>query len=239
VDIPEDFKLNAKQLAQIQTTKTGERIINVAEIKAFLDTFQFPLYFLDYETLGDLIPPFDGMSPYKQIAFQYSLHKIAEPGREVEHVEYLHTNNTNPGKDFTRHLQNHVGQEGTVLVWHEGFEKRINQVMAAMLPDDKEFYLKLNDRIKDLMLPFSKGWFVDKDFYGSASLKKVQPVLAPDLAYKGLTISEGGAAQRIWMNTFLEGKNTDNKDQIIKDLLVYCKYDTLVMIKIYELLKSI
>jgi len=147
--------------------------------------------------------------------------------------------NVNPGKDLARHLQQHIGQQGTVLVWHEGFEKGVNEVMAAMLPDDKDFYEHLNSRIKDLMLPFSKGWFVDKDFFGSASLKAVQPVLVPEYNYKDLAIFEGGSAQRMWMETFLERKHQEQKDQIIKDLLIYCKYDTLVMVKIWELLNAL
>ena len=51
--------------------------------------------------------------------------------------------------------------------------------MACLYPEHKEFLDDLNERINDLMIPFSQMWFVDKDFFGSASLKKVLPVLVP------------------------------------------------------------
>jgi hypothetical protein len=34
-------------------------------IKEYLDTFVYPLYFFDYETLMSIVPHFDGMKPYK------------------------------------------------------------------------------------------------------------------------------------------------------------------------------
>ena len=40
----------------------------------FLSTLSYPLYFLDFETMQEVIPPFDGAKPYEQISFQYSLH---------------------------------------------------------------------------------------------------------------------------------------------------------------------
>jgi hypothetical protein len=238
-EIPDDFKLNPKQIDQVQCVKTKQRIIKPEPIKEFLDSLSYPLYFFDYETLGDLIPPFDGMKPYQQIPFQYSLHVIHTPGAEAEHFEFLSQDEANPGNSLTKQLQAHIGQEGTVLVWYEGFEKHINDTMAQMLPDTAEFYQQLNERIKDLMLPFASDWFVDGDFFGSASIKQVQPIIAPELSYKGLSIGNGEDAQRIWMETFLEQKNPDQKDKIVTDLLKYCMYDTLVMVRIFEELKQI
>lgn len=237
--IPDDFKLSPKQKNQVKCIKTDTRIIHNKSIHKFLDTFEYPLYFLDYETLGDLIPPFDGMKPYLQIPFQYSLHKIQAPRAKVEHFEYLHLDSTNPSKDLTKQLQKDIGEQGTILAWNAGFEQKMNLTVADMLPDYKDFYLGINDRIKDLMWPFAKSMFVDKDFFGSASLKKVQPVLVPELSYQQLDVSDGMLAQRIWMDTFLYGKNENNKDEIVANLLKYCLYDTLVMVKIYQLLQQL
>jgi hypothetical protein len=236
--IPDELKLTPRQKNQVTAVKSGERYIDRQMINNWLKRIEYPLYFFDYETLGDLIPPFDGMRPYLQIPFQYSLHKLDKPGGTLTHMEYLHQEKTNPGRQLARQLQQEIGSEGTVLVWNEGFEKSVNDLLGQMLPDQRKFFLALNRRIEDLMVPFAKGWWVDKDFFGSASLKKVQPVLAPDLSYRALTIGEGGAAQRIWMETFLEGKNQDKKAQIAADLLTYCKYDTLVMVKILEVLQT-
>jgi hypothetical protein len=136
-------------------------------------------------------------------------------------------------------LKNDIGSEGTILVWHEGFEKGRNKELAEMFPKYESFLLDLNDRMMDLKIPFSEEWFVDKDFFGSASIKDVQPVLVPGRGYAGLEISNGIMAQRIWMETFLHDKNKDKKYKIIKDLLEYCKDDTLNMYKILKYLYEV
>ena len=84
------------------------------------------------------------------------------------------------------------------------------------------------------MTPFSTCSYVHKDFFGSASIKKVLPVLIPELSYKDLDIHAGGAAQRLWMEAILDGKRADEKDKILKDLLEYCKLDTFAMVRIYQ-----
>ena len=108
-----------------------------------------------------------------------------------------------------------------------------------MLPEYKEFYEKLNERVLDLMVPFSNGWYADKGFKGSASIKSVLPVLVPELSYKVLGIQEGGAAQRLWMEAVLDGKRDGEKDKILSDLEEYCGLDTLAMVEIYKKLQSV
>lgn len=235
-DIPDDFKLDAKQLRQVQATKNNEIFINKQRIKEFLSHLKFPLYFLDYETLSSVIPYFDGLGPYKQLPFQYSLHVLDELDGEAKHFGYLHSDNSNPVKPLTETLKKQIGTEGTVLVWFEGFEKSCNELMGKVVPEYEEFYKKLNERIIDLMIPFSTGSYVHKDFFGSASIKKVLPVLIPELSYKDLDINQGGAAQRLWMEAALDGKRKDEKDKILSDLLKYCELDTLAMVRIYQFL---
>ena len=70
-----------------------------------------------------------------------------------------------------------------------------NRELGEMFPEYAEFMHSVNNRIVDLMIPFSEGWFVDKDFFGSASIKKVLPVLVTELSYKELNIQEGASAQ--------------------------------------------
>jgi hypothetical protein len=93
--------------------------------------------------------------------------------------------------------------------------------------------------MNDLMIPFSQGWYVDKDFQGSASIKKVLPVLIPELSYDNLGIHEGGAAQRLWMEAVLDGTRPNEKDQILSDLDEYCAMDTIAMVKILEKLQCV
>ena len=238
-DIPEDFPLNDKQKLQVLTTRTGEEIIKKSEIKEFLSKLEFPLYFLDYETLSSAIPYFDGLSPYQQVPFQYSLHILDSPGSNLRHATYLHTENLNPAQAISKSLKENIGKKGTVIVWHESFEKGCNRVLGSLAPEYKSFFEDINERIVDLKLPFANSWYVHKDFGGSASIKDVLPVLVPELSYKDNDISEGKTAQRLWMEAVLDGKHDGEKDKILKDLEKYCKLDTMAMVEIYKKLQNL
>jgi len=238
-EIPDDFNLNEKQRRQVHATKNNEVFVNSQRIKEFLKTLKFPLYFLDYETLSSVVPYFDGLGPYKQLPFQYSLHVLDKPNGDAKHFEYLHTENSNPIKPLTKTLKSQIGTEGTVLVWFEGFEKSCNELMGKIHPEYEKFYHDVNARVVDLMTPFSTGSYVHKDFFGSASIKKVLPALIPELSYKDLDINQGAAAQRLWTDAILGGKREGEKEKILSDLSKYCELDTLAMVRIYQHLVEI
>lgn len=235
-DIPQDFVLKPKQRLQVEALRQGKPTIHLDKIKAYLDSFIYPLYFYDYETLGSLVPYFDGLKPYQQLPFQYSVHILDNPDAELRHEEFLHRDSANPAESLTKSLMSHIGDEGTVLAWNMSFEKSCNTLLGSLLPGCAEFYSKLNDRIVDLMIPFSQNWYIDADFCGSASIKKVLPVLVPALSHKDLDISDGGSAQRLWMEAVLDGKHPDDKDKVLSDLLDYCMLDTLAMVEIFRVL---
>lgn len=237
-EVPDELALRPKQSAQIHTTKTNQRLLDSEKIKAFLVGFTFPLYFFDYETLSTIIPPFDGLSPYQDYPFQYSLHVIDKPGGEVKHLEYLHSENTNPMPELLSQLQQDIGDTGTILTWNMSYEKGCNDRMAALYPEYASFLAQLNARVQDLMIPFSEMWLFDKDFFGSASLKKVLPVLAPELSYKEIAVSDGLLARRLWTETILEGKHSEKRSAILSDLSKYCTLDTYAMVRIWEELKN-
>lgn len=213
--------------------------INSKEIKSFLDKLKYPLYFLDYETLMSLVPYFDGHRPYQQVPFQYSLHILQSPDSELEWREYLHRDNSDPARPLTEQLIKDIGDSGTVLVWYEGFEKARNSELGDMLPEYKDAMEAINNRVVDLMVPFKNKWYDDPRFEGSASIKQVLPVICPELSYKDLGIQEGGSAQRLWMEAVLDNKRADQKDQILADLIEYCKLDTLAMVEIFRKLRDI
>lgn len=209
------------------------------EVKKFLGGLKYPLYFLDYETLMSLVPYFDGHRPYQQVPFQYSLHVLQSPDAELDWKEYLHRENSNPARPLTEQLINDIADSGTVLVWYEGFEKARNTELGEMLPEYKEAMEAINNRVVDLMLPFKNKWYDDPRFEGSASIKQVLPVMCPELSYKDLGIQEGGSAQRLWMEAVLDDKRADQKEQILADLIEYCKLDTLAMVEIYRKLVAL
>lgn len=238
-DIPEDFEIKPKQRLQVEALRQGRPTIHADKIAEYLGAFTYPLYFFDYETLASLVPYFDGMRPYAQYPFQYSLHVLDSPGAELHHLEYLHTENSNPAEAVVAAMKSHFGSTGTVIAWNMSFEKACNDTLATFVPIEADFLRNINDRMVDLMVPFSSNWYIDAGFRGSASIKNVLPVLAPELSYKELGIEEGGAAHRLWMEAVLDGKRADQKEEILSNLLEYCKLDTFAMVEIYNKLLSV
>lgn len=238
-DIPDDFKLTSKQQAQVIATKKNKQMIEREKIKTFLNTLTYPIYFLDYETAMGTVPIYDGTKPYQQIPFQYSLHIVEKEGDEPKHLEYLHREDTNPIPSLLKRMKEDIGSVGSVVVWYKSFEMGRNSEMAEMFPKYADFLDGVNSRVVDLMEPFSNAWFVDKDFLGSASIKKVLPVLSPELSYKDLGIQEGASAQRLWMEAVLKEYSGIDKDKLFSDLVEYCKLDTLAMVKIWDVLRKL
>ena len=165
---------------------------------------------------------------------QYSLHIQRTPNARLEHKEYLHTENSNPIIPLCKALQKDIGNGGSVIVWNKGFEGMCNRSMAESAPAFNDFLLDVNARFFDLMEVFSKRMYVHKDFKGSSSIKKVLPVLVPELSYKILDIRDGGAATTTWGKLIFAMENEAEKRESIHALLEYCKMDTLAMVKVLQ-----
>lgn len=218
-----------------------EPYINEEIIKEFLDDLKYPLYFLDYETINPPIPKFEGLHPYQQIPFQYSLHIIKEEGAPLEHKEYLaKTFDENMVRDFADHLIKDISEEGSIIVY-SSFEASRNNKIAEMYPDLKEDMERINNNIKDIMTPFLQRNYYTKEMEGSYSIKKVLPALYPndsDLDYSKLPgVKNGGEAIDAFLS--LEGKTEKEQEKIRKGLLKYCELDSLAMVKIWEKFKEV
>lgn len=238
-DIDKPEKLKGAKKTQYDAYQLGRPIIDPVAIKNTLDELVFPLYFFDYEGFVGAIPMFDGFGAYEQVPFQYSLHIMQEDG-SIEHREFLITN---PKGDITRPLvermKKDIDPKGTVIAWYSSYEKQRNSKLAELHSDCADFLETLNNKMFDLMTIFSKNYYVDPAFKGSASIKKVLPVIVPELTYKNLHISKGDQASERWEKMISESTPEDEKKQIEKDLLEYCKLDTWAMVKIYEFLRKI
>jgi len=211
-----------------QTNKTH---IDKEKLSEFVSDLKYPLYFLDYETFQLPIPIFQRARPYQQIPFQFSLHIQEKPNQELSHFEFLHQEKSDPRKDFIQSLINNCGDNGSIIVYHESFEKTINKQLARDFPEYSESLLNLNKRVIDLMVPFQKKYIYSPKQQSSNSIKKVLPAFT-DLSYQNLEIKSGGDAMSIYAD-FIKGKINLDED-LIKNLLEYCKLDTYAMVKLLQ-----
>lgn len=263
-EVPEEMELNDRQKNQIRAFVLDQVLIDKIKIREELEKLKYPLYFVDYETFPAAIPMFDGFSPYQHIPFQYSLYVLDSFGAKLKHFEFLHAEATDPSRAFVESLQSQIGPKGSVIVWSKQFECGRNKEIATRVPESKEFIESINSRVYDLMDIFTKQHYVHKDFKGSTSIKKVQPVLAPEVSYKALTIQEGGTASSSWLKLISPIESSSrgakqsppviaslpaeagkarqshiDKVQLKNDMLEYCKLDTFAMVRILEELEKV
>ncbi|MDA2922272.1 DUF2779 domain-containing protein [Patescibacteria group bacterium AH-259-L07] len=231
--IPAHIKLTGIQQSQVDRYVLNEVLIEKEKIVEELKTLTFPLYFLDYETFPAAIPRFNGFSPYHQIPFQYSIHILKSADSQLIHREFLCVAPDDPSKSFAGVLQKDIGESGSIIVWHKGFECGRNDEIATRLPETKVFVDSLKERIYDLEDIFRKQYCIHRDFRGGTSIKRVLSALVPELSYKELKIQGGGDAADTW-NKIVTGSFTEaEKEKAINDLKTYCGLDTYAMYSIW------
>jgi hypothetical protein len=238
-DIPDGIVTSKAGLRHYNVVKNDIVLIEKENIKNELAQLQYPLYFLDYETFGPSVPLFDDYRPFQRMIFQYSLHVQEKPGEEPRHYAYLAKDWEDPSRNLATELKKMIGDKGTVIVWNMSFERGCNSEMGERYIEFMEFFKDINERMFDLMQVFKKGYYAHKDFHGSASIKKVLPVLVPELSYTDLSIHEGGTASNKWRDMIDQKTSKEEKDEIYNNLIKYCELDTLAMVKILEKLIKI
>lgn len=226
--------LNEKQQMQVQLEISQEDFVDKGEIQNFLNNLNYPLYFLDFETMGSAVPIFDHSRPYQQLVFQYSLHIQEEEGGTVIHKEFLaEADGSDPRLAFAEQMIADCGKSGDVIVYNISFEKGKIEDLMELFPNNAEALGGIRDRLVDLMIPFQKRWYYKPEMQGSYSIKKVLPALVPELSYSNLEIKEGGMASTIFSQMAAKTFKGDY-EKTRKDLLEYCKLDTWAMVKILE-----
>ena len=92
---------------------------------------------MDFETTFNVpIPMFDGIRPYQQVTFQFSLDIINKLG-EIEHHEFLADGATNPQKEFIERLLAAVPRNACILVWNKSFESSRLKELADAFPEKR------------------------------------------------------------------------------------------------------
>lgn len=237
-NIPSYLPVTIKQRKQIEATKKNIVVIETEKIEKELQSLEFPIYFLDYETYSWAIPHFVGHKPYENTVFQFSLHILKKKDGNLTHYEDLSITKKDPILNILSTLKNVIGDSGSVLVWNKSFEKNCNINMGRIYPEYQKFLQGINERIYDLGDIFKYQMYVDPKFKGSWSIKNILPVLIPELSYHNLDVEKGDEAMITWYYLSYENKSKEKEKQLKQNLLEYCKLDTYAMYRIYDYLAS-
>ncbi|MEX0932890.1 MAG: DUF2779 domain-containing protein [Candidatus Pacearchaeota archaeon] len=239
-DVPESVKLNEKQAIQKRLCCDGGVHINKQGINNFLRNLEYPIYYLDFETINPILPKFEGMKSYQRIPFQFSLHIQKQKGGELKHISFLADGTSDPRPKFMQSLKDNLGNKGSVLVYNQGFEKGVMNECATAFPEFRKWYDEvILHRIKDLWDVFRNFDYYDPKQKGSCSIKYVLPVMS-DLSYKDLEhVKKGDQASFEWERVTYNEIDYKEKQKIRDALEKYCCLDTLAEVKILDKLYEV
>lgn len=232
-------KLNEKQRRQIQfRLRDCGAHIDKDGIRKFLATLSYPLYFLDFETMRQALPRYCGTRPYQQIPFQYSLHYIEREGAPLQHKEFLAEAGADPRRAIAESLCRDIPKDVCVTAYNKSFECSRLAELAEQFPDLAEHLLNIRDHVRDLLVPFQSGFYYDRAMGGSFSIKSVLPALFPDdpaLDYHNLEGVHNGA-EAMTVFPLLQQMPPQQREEVRRQLLAYCKLDIYAMVKVWQAL---
>ena len=131
-----------------------------------------------------------------------------------------------------------LGPKGSIIVYNQTFEKTILKESASFLPHYQSWVDWLTDRIVDVMAPFKGFLYYHPDQCGSVSLKKVLPALT-GMSYDNFNIPDGQMASLAYMRAAFDDIGEEERQQIRRDLEIYCGQDTEGMIRIVDRLAAL
>jgi hypothetical protein len=237
-DIPTGYKLSGPQQIQKECVMSGNPHIDKGAIKYFLSTLEYPLYYLDFETINPAIPIYDGTRPFQKIPFQFSLHIEEKPNSIPLHFSFLADGQGDPRPELLSQLKAKVKDSGNTVTYNQSFEKGVLQELAQSFPDYTRWVNDVCGSLVDLYAPFRNFDYYHPAQNGSASIKDVLPAVTGK-SYKGMAIAHGGDASLAFLS-LIYGDMPDVEKQVVRaNLEKYCGLDTEGMIWIVNELRDL
>jgi hypothetical protein len=237
-DIPDDISLSRQQQIQKECVITGNTHVEKDEIQQFLDRLGYPLYYLDFETIGPAIPIYDGTRPYQTIPFQFSLHIVENDESEPVHHSFLADGIEDPRPQLLHELQRLLGSEGSIIAYNSGFEEGVLKELVEAFPEYKDWLEGILIRIVDLLFPFSNFYYYHSSQKDTASLKKVLPAVTGK-GYEEMGIGAGMDASIAYERITYGNATEEEIARVRADLIKYCQLDTEGMIWIVDKLREL
>lgn len=234
--IDEVSNLPAMTQLQVRTVKKNDLHIDKESIRSYVLSLGEEIMFVDIENFQPAVPRYEGTSPFAQLPFGYSNHKLSADGVLSHHV-FIAEPGSDPRKAFLIDFLDSTEGTCKILAYDVSAENQILKLLRKAFP---EFQRKIDDRLSrmaDLMRPFSAGWYHSPKMMGSISLKYVLPALAPDLSYDSIAIRNGNHAMAVYDGLEREDDLFARAEKL-DALKEYCTLDTLAMVRIYEVLKA-
>ena len=231
--------------------------VDKEKIKSYLNSLEYPIYHLDFESLPCPMPRFRGEKPYTQSCFEFSLHIEREPGvcdNDKDNYVFLAETSSDEREEMVKEIVKRIDpNKGTMLAQNVTFERSRLKELAHIFPKYRDHLLKIVEHSTDLLYALKTnkelyedlGYdeersklinFYDKRQSGSYSIKKTLPVLS-DLSYSSLEVKNGTEALVTYSQ--YDTMNEFDLNKAKKALRIYCKQDTWAMVVILQALRNL
>ena len=235
-DLPEDIELTQMQKT-VKDCVINDKIFISPNLKTELEKIVFPCYYLDFESVMTIYPLYNNVAPHTQILTQYSIHKCDEIEHIVDHFEYIADHKQDCRKQIAKKLIETLGTQGSIITYSSA-EKQIIEKLAALYPELSEQLKSITNRIVDFEEILRTNYY-DKRFHGRTSIKKVLPVMIPQMNYNELEIGEGDVALSAFAYMAMGLYDEEKIEETKTNLLKYCKQDTLALVKMHKFLYDV
>jgi CRISPR/Cas system-associated exonuclease Cas4 (RecB family) len=231
----------AELYRRIQRAHRTEKPVFVAEAEKAMAGYRYPRYYFDFEGIDLPVPRWPGVRPYEQIPFQWSCHIERRPG-VFEHAEFLDLTGDDPSLPCFERIREVIDPDdgGPIFVYYATYEKGRLQELAERHPKHAKLLGKYIARLVDLWA-LVRNFYYHPDMHGSFSIKKVLPVIAPELDYGELEeVQDGTGAQVAYLYAVLDPATTPaRKAELEEKLRTYCRQDTWAMVEVAYFLAQV
>lgn len=213
--IDPEKKIGQRIFLQQKAKKENIEIL-LPESKYELQSWKYPLYFIDFETAMHPLPYHKNMRPYEDVIFQWSCHVIDNPKAEPKHFEWISLENDFPNFKFAESLMQTIGNNGTPLMWSSYENTMLNEILDQMdiyeyKNDELKSWLKNIVRIKGEkdgrfidMNDFAVKYYIHPYMKGRTSIKVTLPAVLS--SYKSQRIKN-------WLTDFDENISLYQEDE--------------------------
>jgi hypothetical protein len=231
--LPYDLKLNANQQRAKNAMVTGKTVVE-PNLREALNCIQWPVRYLDFETVATVLPLYPGHGCHRQVVIQFSIHHRESIYAEPSHSEYL----ADPAKDCERELAEALIESlgvGGSIITYSPFEKTRITALGEMFPDLRASLQAILHRLVDFERVIEQNVY-HPEFHGRFSIKKVLPALVPELSYAELDVKDGDTAIARFARMAKDEMSAHEALVTRRQLLDYCKMDTFAMVRLHDAL---
>ncbi|NCB03239.1 MAG: DUF2779 domain-containing protein [Spirochaetia bacterium] len=191
-----------RQWLQVEKVKNEDASIYLDKmnLRNEMNSWVYPLHFIDFETTMVAIPFNKGRRPYEGIAFQFSHHVVHKDGTIEHRSEYLNSERGEfPNYDFVRALKKGLeGDKGSIFRYSNHENTYLNMIYRQLQNDNNEIpdkdelcrFIKsitqsvnssdeqwMGNRTMVDMWEIVKRYYYDPATNGSNSIKQVLPAI--------------------------------------------------------------